>query len=176
MSTQVIAAPDPRLRMKSQPISNVDNQCRMLMDHMIDLVRSQNALGLAAVQIGVGVRILVVNVGKEGQAPVPLFLVNPEIIRRSRQRVISEESCLSVPGYVGLIQRAHEVTVRYLDYHGMPSERRATGLLAVCIQHEMNQLWLSIDVQWALRETLETMAEDGYGTDLGQQGTVITDF
>jgi peptide deformylase len=97
-------------------------------------------LGLAAVQIGVGVRILVVNVGKEGQAPVPLFLVNPEIIRRSRQRVISEESCLSVPGYVGLIQRAHEVTVRYLDYHGMPSERRATGLLAVCIQHEMDHL------------------------------------
>lgn len=140
ISAQVIAAPDPRLRLKSQQISNVDDQCRALMDRMIDLVRSQNALGLAAVQIGVDARIIVVNVGKDGQAAIPMFLVNPEITKRSRQRVISEESCLSVPGYIGLIQRANEVTVRYLDYHGMPCERRVTGLLAVCVQHEIDHL------------------------------------
>jgi peptide deformylase len=140
MPMQVIAAPDPRLRQKSQPVSSVDDHCRAVMDRMIDLVRSQKALGLAAVQIGVDARIAVVNVGKDDQTPVPLFLVNPEIIKRSRQRVISEESCLSVPGYVGLIQRANEVTVRYLDYHGLPTERRASGLLAVCIQHEIDHL------------------------------------
>ena len=140
MPIQVIAAPDPRLRMKSQHVSSVDDQCRTLMDRMLDLVKTQNALGLAAVQIGQDKRIVVVNVGKDGQAPVPMFLVNPEIIRRSRQRVISEESCLSVPGYIGLIQRANEVTVRYLDYHGIACERRATGLLAVCIQHEIDHL------------------------------------
>ena len=140
MTTQVIAAPDPRLRMKSQQISSVDDHCRALMDRMLDLVKAQNALGLAAVQVGVDARIIVVNVGKDGQAPVPMYMVNPEIIRRSRQRVISEESCLSVPGYIGLIQRANEVTVRYLDYHGKSCERRATGLLAVCIQHEIDHL------------------------------------
>ena len=140
MPMQVIAAPDPRLRQKSQPVASVDDHYRAVMDRMIDLVRGQNALGLAAVQIGIDARIAVVNVGKDDQAPVPLFLVNPEIIRRSRQRVISEESCLSVPGYVGLIQRANEVTVRFLDYHGKPCEKRASGMLAVCIQHEMDHM------------------------------------
>ena len=136
----VIAAPNPRLRVKSSPVLLVDDDCRLLMDRMLDLVRAQNALGLAAVQIGADKRVVVVNVGVGDQAPVPRFLVNPEIIRRSRQRVISEESCLSIPGYVGLIQRSNEVTVRFLDYHGRPADLQASGLLAVCIQHEIDHL------------------------------------
>ena len=136
----VIACPDPRLRQKSVAVTAVDAGMRELMDQMRDLVLAQKALGLAAIQIGRNLRVAVVNVAVGDGPPSLYHLVNPKITWRSAQKVMSEESCLSVPGRVDVIVRAQEVVVRHLDYNGKTCDLRARGLLAVCIQHEIDHM------------------------------------
>lgn len=144
----LVIAPDPRLAVKSKPVERVDNAARKLMDDMLETMYASNGVGLAAVQVGVHQRILVMDVHygssryvTEGeQKPEPLFLVNPEIIESSEETNCYEEGCLSFPGQYTDVVRPKRVKVKYLDYNGKEQIMNADGLLATCVQHEMDHL------------------------------------
>ena len=134
----ILEFPDPRLRTRAEPVAVVDDGVRRLIDDMFETMYAAPGIGLAATQVDVHKRVLVADVSREQTAP--LALVNPEIIERDG-KVEAEEGCLSVPGiYDTIATRSERIRVRALDRDGKPFELEADGLLAICIQHEMDHL------------------------------------
>jgi peptide deformylase len=133
--------PDPVLRQVAEPVAEVTDVVRQLMDDMVDTMREEHGLGLAAPQIGLSTRVIVMDCSDEDDAdPVIWKMANPEIIEASDDLVSMEEGCLSIPGYRGEVTRPASVTVRYLDVDGIQQDMQATGLLAACVQHEIDHL------------------------------------
>ena len=137
---KIVIEPDPILRKKSVNLEKVDDELRGLLDDMLETMYSAPGIGLAAVQIGVLKRLIVIDISKEKDKKNPLFLINPEIISRSNKTSIYEEGCLSLPGHFAEIERPAECHVKYIDYSGKEKEIKADGLLSTCIQHEVDHL------------------------------------
>ncbi len=136
----ILTAPDPRLKKKSAPVGTVDEGVRRLMDDMLETMYAAPGIGLAAPQVGVLRRVIVVDVADGDSPPAPLALADPEIVRVSDRDNAHEEGCLSVPEHYAEIVRPAEVRVRYLDRDNRRCELAADGLLATCIQHEIDHL------------------------------------
>ena len=136
----IILLPDPMLRQTSKPVSGVDKGVRKIFDDMLETMYAAPGIGLAAVQIGVPQRLVVIDLSKEGEERKPLFMANPEVVSASEALSDYEEGCLSIPDFYEMVARPSEVKVRYLDNHGEGREILATGVLATCIQHEIDHL------------------------------------
>ena len=137
---QILIEPNKILREKSQHVERVDSDLQKLMDDMLETMYAAPGIGLAAIQVGVPKRIIVLDIDqKEGQKN-PMCFVNPEIIEKSKNNLTYEEGCLSVPGQFAEIDRPDECHVKYLDYYGQQKEIKAKGMLATCIQHEIDHL------------------------------------
>lgn len=136
----IIVAPDPRLKVKATPVETVDSEVRTLLDDMLETMYAAPGVGLAAPQIGVTRRVIVVDAADRNEPPAPLKLVNPEVIWASDDLSSYEEGCLSVPDHYDDVVRPARVRVRYLDETGTSKELDADGLLAVVLQHEIDHL------------------------------------
>ena len=136
----IITAPDPRLKIKARPVPAVDAKVRRLMDDMIETMYQAIGIGLAAPQVGNPSRVIVLDVAREGEEPHPLRLANPEILWRSSELATFSEGCLSLPEHYADVSRAAEIRMRYLDHENEIREMHATGLLATCLQHEIEHL------------------------------------
>lgn len=134
---KILEFPDPRLRTKAAPVESVDDALRVLVDDMFETMYDAPGIGLAATQVNVHRRLLVADVSPDKSDPH--VLINPEIIEKDGVTV-TDEGCLSVPGYYEEVERAEHIRVRFLDRNGEVREMEAEGLLAVCIQHEMDHL------------------------------------
>ena len=137
---EIIEAPDPRLKTTSRPVERVDDQLRALMDDMLETMYAAPGIGLAAIQIGEPKRVIVMDLAREGEPPQPRYFVNPEILSTSDDLSTFEEGCLSVPDLYEDVERPARCRVRYLDYQGEIREEECEGLLATCLQHEMDHL------------------------------------
>ena len=137
---KIVIEPDPILREKSTPLEKVDDKIRELLDDMLETMYAAPGIGLAAVQIGILKRIIVIDISKNKEKKTPLFLINPEIISKSKKTSVYEEGCLSLPGHFAEIERPAECQVKFIDYDGKEKELVADGLLATCIQHEVDHL------------------------------------
>lgn len=133
----ILEFPDPRLRKKAAPVVRVDDELRRLIDDMFETMYEAPGIGLAATQVDVHRRLLVADVSSEKNEPH--VLINPEILEKDGLAV-TEEGCLSVPGYYEEVERAEHIKVRFLDRDGKAVEREFEGLLAVCVQHEVDHL------------------------------------
>jgi len=136
----VITAPDPRLKLKAKPVAAVDAKVRRLMDDMVETMYHAIGIGLAAPQVGAALRVIVVDVAREGEKPQPLRIANPEILSRSEVTTVANEGCLSLPEHYADVERPAEIRLRYLDHQNEIREIEAKGLLATCIQHEIDHL------------------------------------
>lgn len=136
----VLTAPDPRLKVTSKAVEKVDDSVRRLMDDMLETMYVSQGIGLAAPQVGVGKRVIVIDLARPGEAANPLKMANPEIIWRSEEETICEEGCLSVPDQYSEVSRAKAIKLRYLDYQNEIRELDAEGYLATCLQHEIDHL------------------------------------
>ena len=137
---RIIIEPDPILRKKSENLEKVDDKLRRLMDDMLNTMYEAPGIGLAAVQIGILKRLIVIDISKNNQKKNPLFIVNPKIIFKSKNTSTHEEGCLSLPGHFAEIERPSECHLEYLDYNGKKKKLKAKGLLSTCIQHEVDHL------------------------------------
>ena len=153
---KILTEPDPILRKKSSPIANVDNDLRKMLKNMLETMYKAPGIGLAAIQVGILKRAVVIDVSKEDEKKNPLFLINPEIIYRSNETSIYEEGCLSLPGQYAEIERPSKCQVKYIDFDGKARELKAEGLLSTCIQHEIDHLdgVLFIDYLSKLKKTM----------------------
>jgi peptide deformylase len=142
----ILRYPDPRLHTVAKPVAEVDARIRQLVDDMIETMMSAEGVGLAATQVDVHERVIVMDTS-EGRNH-PLVLINPEIIARSEEMVLGEEGCLSVPTIYDKVTRHARVTVRALGRDGLPHEVEAEGLAAVCVQHEMDHLLGKVFVEY----------------------------
>ena len=136
----ILTAPDPRLKTISKPVETVDDELRALMDDMLETMYDAPGIGLAAIQIGVPKRVIVMDLAGKDEEPQPRYFVNPEITWTSDEMSSYEEGCLSVPEMYENVQRPARIKARWLDYHGNPVEVEADGMLATCLQHEMDHL------------------------------------
>jgi peptide deformylase len=136
----IITAPDSRLKLVAKPVTAVDDQVRRLMDDMLETMYTAPGIGLAAPQVGVARRILVVDIAREGEPPQPLKIANPEILWRSEELATYNEGCLSLPEHYADVERPARIRLRYLDYQNEIREVEMEGLLATCVQHEMDHL------------------------------------
>ncbi len=136
----IITAPDPRLKIKALPVAAVDDKVRRLMDDMLATMRQAIGVGLAAPQVGVAKRVIVLDVAREGEKPQPMMLANPEILWRSPELTTGSEGCLSLPEHYAEVTRPEKIRLRYLDYQNEIREIEASGLLATCVQHEIDHL------------------------------------
>ena len=153
---RILTEPDKFLRQKSQVVEEVNDDMRQLMDDMLDTMYDAQGIGLAAIQIGVPKRIIVIDLSKEIEKKNPLYFLNPEIFWSSEEGATYEEGCLSVPGQFAEVDRPDKCHVKYLDYDGNKKELKAEGLLATCIQHEVDHLEgiLFIDYLSKLKKSL----------------------
>lgn len=136
----IITLPDPRLKLVSEPVERVDDQIRKLMDDMLETMYAAPGIGLAAIQVAVPKRVVTIDVSKDEAKKEPLFLANPEIVWSSEEVSAYQEGCLSIPDYYEDVERPTKVRVRYLDRGGVQREIEADGLLATCLQHEIDHL------------------------------------
>jgi peptide deformylase len=136
----LILLPDPVLRQLSAPVEDVTDDVRRLADDMLDTMYDAPGIGLAAIQVGVPKRIVTIDLSREEEPKAPLVLVNPEIVWRSDTGSIREEGCLSIPDYYAEVERPTAIRARYVDRQGRLQEIEADGLLATCIQHEVDHL------------------------------------
>ncbi|HEY7799328.1 MAG TPA: peptide deformylase [Hyphomonadaceae bacterium] len=136
----ILTVPDPVLKQVSRRVDAVTDETRRLMDDMLETMYAAPGIGLAAIQVGVPQRVIVMDLAKEGDPPAPRYFVNPEILESSNEMQTYEEGCLSVPDYFDEVERPNRVRLRYLNYQGEQVEEWAEGMYAVCIQHEMDHL------------------------------------
>jgi peptide deformylase len=136
----IITAPDPRLKVKAKALPRVDAAARKLMDEMLETMYAAPGIGLAAPQVGASKRIIVLDIAREGDKPRPLRLANPELLWVSDEMMLQSEGCLSLPEHYADVERPRAIRLRYLDYQNEIRELDAEGLLATCIQHEMDHL------------------------------------
>ena len=137
---QILTIPDPLLRKVSEPVTSVNTEVKNLMDDMLETMYAAPGIGLAAVQVGVLKRIIVIDLSKDGQKKDPLFIVNPQITFKSDKLISYEEGCLSIPNQFAEVKRPSSCKVNFLDYNGKKREINADGLLATCVQHEVDHL------------------------------------
>ena len=137
---EILVVPDPVLKQVSAPVAAVDDELRALMDDMLETMYAAPGIGLAAIQIGVPKRVIVMDIARQDEPKAPRYFVNPEILWASEETVPYEEGCLSVPEIYDEVERPARVKLRYLNYQGEQVEEDAEGLFAVCIQHEMDHL------------------------------------
>ena len=137
---QILTEPNSTLRIKSEYVEYVDKDLQEIMDDMIETMYAAPGIGLAAIQIGVPKRVIVLDISPKDEPRAPMHFVNPEIITKSEKTCTYEEGCLSVPGQFAEINRPEKCHIRYLDYFGQKREIKAEGMLATCIQHEMDHL------------------------------------
>ena len=151
----IITEPNEILRQVSKPVIRVGDDERKLMDDMLETMYAANGIGLAAIQIGIPKRIIVMDISKDGNKN-PMFFVNPIIKNKDKEKTTYEEGCLSVPNYFAEVDRPKYCEVEYLDYSGESKVLKADGLLATCIQHEMDHLEgiLFIDYLSKLKKTM----------------------
>ncbi|MER8385007.1 peptide deformylase [Mesorhizobium sp. M1428] len=136
----LIILPDPVLRQVSKPVERVDGNLRKLAGDMLDTMYDAPGIGLAAIQVGEPWRMLVIDLAKEDETPAPHVFINPEVLESSDQRSVYEEGCLSIPDYYAEVERPAAVRVKYLDRDGKLQEIEAEGLMATCLQHEIDHL------------------------------------
>ncbi len=140
---EIITLPDRNLRSKSVEVERIDDDLRRFLDDMLETMYEAPGIGLAAIQVGIGRRVAVVDVAKredEAAKPNPIFLINPKILSSSDERSIHEEGCLSIPEYYADVERPASVRVGFLDRDGKPQELDANGILATCLQHEIDHM------------------------------------
>ncbi|MFT3988789.1 peptide deformylase [Aestuariivirga sp.] len=136
----IVTLPDPVLRQVSKPVERVDSEARKLWDDMLETMYDAPGIGLAAVQVGVPTRMLIVDLAKEGEERKPLFVANPLITWSSEAQSDYEEGCLSIPEFYEMVSRPSEIKLSYVGWQGEAQELHATGLLATCLQHEIDHL------------------------------------
>ena len=136
----IITAPDPRLKIKAKPVQKVDAKVRRLMDDMLETMYHAIGIGLAAPQVGAAQRVIVIDVARDGEKPQPMRLANPEILWRSEELMTANEGCLSLPEHYADVERPAAIRLRYLDHENEIREIEAKGLLATCLQHEIDHL------------------------------------
>ena len=135
---EIIKLPDKRLRLASEPVKKIDTAVRKLVDDMLETMYAAPGIGLAAIQIGIPQRVVTMDLSKKEDEHQPQVFINPELVWASDNKSTREEGCLSIPDYYEEVERASEVKVKYLDLDGRPQEIEATGLLATCLQHEID--------------------------------------
>ena len=152
----ILIAPNPRLKIKAKKVSKVDGEILKLMNDMVETMESANGIGLAAPQVGVSKRIIVVDISSVKENAAPLRMANPEIIWASDEEDLREEGCLSLPDQYAEVLRPSVVRVRYVDHENEIREIEAQGILSVCIQHEIDHLegTLFVDYLSALRRKM----------------------
>ena len=136
----LVILPDPVLRQQSRPVERVDDAVRAFADDMLETMYDAPGIGLAAIQVGEPLRLLVIDISKEDEEKAPQVFINPEIVAQSDETSIYEEGCLSIPDYYAEVQRPATATVHYIDLDGKQQEIEADGLLATCLQHEIDHL------------------------------------
>ena len=134
----LVIAPDARLNIHSVPVAVVDDSIRKLLNDMLDTMNANDGIGLAAVQVGVHKRCIVVDVARRDGGSEPMKFINAEIVAHDAKPSVYLEGCLSFPDQFSEVERPKEVTVRYLDEHGVPQQLHASGILATCLQHEID--------------------------------------
>lgn len=139
MIRSILIHPDPRLKKLCDPVAEITGDVRQLADDMLETMYDAPGIGLAAPQVGITKRLLVMDCIKEG-TPEPMVLLNPEIVWASEDQTVYEEGCLSIPDHYAEIKRPGEVKVRWTDLNGAQEERQFAGLWATCVQHEMDHL------------------------------------
>jgi len=137
---QILTEPNKILREKSVKVEQVDGDIRKLMDDMLETMYAAPGIGLAAIQVGIPKRVIVLDIARKDEPKNPMFFINPEVIEKSQNNFTYEEGCLSVPGQFAEIDRPDKCHIKYLDYYGKPQEIKSEGMLATCIQHEMDHL------------------------------------
>lgn len=142
----ILRYPDPRLHTVAKPVAVVDERIRRLVDDMLETMYAAEGVGLAATQVDVHERVIVMDTSETRDKP--LVLINPEIVARSEEMAVNDEGCLSVPTIYDRVQRHARVAVRALDRDGQVFEREASGLMSVCIQHEMDHLMGKVFVEY----------------------------
>ena len=135
---EILILPDKRLRLKSEPIEAIDKSVRALVDDLFETMYAAPGIGLAAIQIGVPRRVFTMDLAKKDEPKDPQVFINPEVTWSSDERSVHEEGCLSIPEYYEEVERPKLVKVRYLDLEGRQQEIEADGLIATCIQHEID--------------------------------------
>ena len=137
---QILTEPNKILRQKSLLVETFDEDLKKLMDDMLETMYAAPGIGLAAIQVGVPKRVIVLDIAPKDSPRNPMFFINPKIIEKSENNSTYEEGCLSVPGQFAEIERPDKCHIKYLNYYGEPKELVAEGMLATCIQHEMDHL------------------------------------
>jgi len=152
----ILTEPNKILRQISNPVDHVGEEEQKLMDDMLETMYAAPGIGLAAIQIGIPKRIIIMDISREKENKNPLNFINPEIVWKADEDIIYEEGCLSVPNQFAEINRPKECHIKYLDYFGQPQLLKAEGLLATCIQHEIDHLEgiLFIDYLSKLKKTM----------------------
>ncbi len=153
---EILTEPNEILRKKSLLVDQVDGDIQKLMDDMLETMYLAPGIGLAAIQVGVPKRVIVLDMARKDEPKNPMYFINPEIITKSKDSLAYEEGCLSVPGQFAEITRSSNCSIKYLDYYGQPQELKTEGLLATCIQHEIDHLEgiLFIDYLSKLKKTM----------------------
>ena len=153
---KILTEPNEILRKKSLLVDKVDGDIQKLMDDMLETMYLAPGIGLAAIQVGVPKRVIVLDIARKDEPKNPMYFINPEIITKSKDSLAYEEGCLSVPGQFAEITRSSNCYIKYLDYYGQPQELKTEGLLATCIQHEIDHLEgiLFIDYLSKLKKTM----------------------
>jgi peptide deformylase len=136
----IVLIPDPRLKQASKPAGPVTAELKALVDDMLATMYDAPGIGLAAIQVGEPIRMLVIDLAKEGEPKAPQIFINPEVVESSDERSVYEEGCLSIPDYYAEVERPAKVRVKFVDGDGKPQEVSAEGLLATCLQHEIDHL------------------------------------
>ncbi len=136
----ILIIPDKRLRLKSEPVKAIDAEVRTLVADMFETMYAAPGIGLAAIQIGVPTRVVTMDLAGKEEAPQPQVFINPEIVSSSDEKSVYEEGCLSIPEYYEEVERPEKIKVTYLDLDGKTHEIEADGLLATCLQHEIDHL------------------------------------
>lgn len=137
---EIIHAPDPRLKKKAQPVGTVSDATRRKLADMLETMYAEEGIGLAGPQVGILERLVVVDLAREGEDPQPMKMVNPEVIAVSAAKAVFNEGCLSLPDQFAEVSRPETITLRWLDEHGTAHQQEMTGLMATCIQHEIDHL------------------------------------
>ncbi len=159
----ILIIPDPKLRLTSEPVTAVDASVRALIDDMFETMYEAPGIGLAAIQIGVPQRIVTMDLAKKDEPKAPQVFINPEIIWSSEEKATYEEGCLSIPEYYEEVERPSAVKVRYMDADGKQHEIEADGLLATCLQHEIDHPTASV-------HRLHLQAQARHGDEEVQEG------
>ena len=136
----ILILPDKRLRLKSEPVGAIDKTIRALVDDMFATMYDAPGIGLAAIQIGVPKRVVTMDLAKKDEPKAPQVFINPEVTWKSDETAVYEEGCLSIPEYYEEVERPNAVKVKFLDLAGKPREIEASGLLATCLQHEIDHI------------------------------------